>query len=335
MYKRIKVSKGNGGWGKGFTIEPTEEKNIILSVTGGGIHPVAERIAELTGGEAVDGFKTNVKDNKIAVAVIDCGGTARIGVYPMKGILTVDLLPTSPSGPLAKHINEDNFVSGVKTANVFIDDGTNDVNNSSENNNFTSDSAKQNNENNQQDASNEENSAKKQSFLIRFSKGIGNVTGTFYQAGRDSIDMLIKNILPFMAFISMLIGIINYTGVGEWLAKLMSPLAGSLIGLIILVFICTIPILSPILGPGAVISQVIGVLIGTQIGAGNVPPEFALPALFAITGQVGADFIPVGLSLGEADEKTVEVGVPAVLYSRMITGILAVIIAYFASFGLY
>lgn len=133
----------------------------------------------------------------------------------------------------------------------------------------------------------------------------------------------------------MLIGIINYTGIGEWLAKLMTPLAGSLIGLLILVFICTIPVLSPILGPGAVISQVIGVLIGTQIGAGNVPPEFALPALFAITGQVGADFIPVGLSLGEAEEKTVEVGVPAVLYSRMITGVLAVLIAYFASFGLY
>ena len=79
-----------------------------------GIHPVAERIAELTGGKAVDGFKNNVKDSRVAAAVIDCGGTARIGVYPMKGILTVDLLPTSPSGPLAKHINEDNFVSGLK-----------------------------------------------------------------------------------------------------------------------------------------------------------------------------------------------------------------------------
>ncbi|MCD8899835.1 PTS glucitol/sorbitol transporter subunit IIB [Staphylococcus gallinarum] len=334
MSNCVRVNKGNGGWGKGLTIETSEEKDIILSVTGGGIHPVAERIAELTGGKAVDGFKNNVKDSRVAAAVIDCGGTARIGVYPMKGILTVDLLPTSPSGPLAKHINEDNFVSGVKVSNIEL------IENSEEKSSATKISESENdssdNLGNVETSNNQSvESQKKESFLIKFSKGIGNVTGTFYQAGRESIDMLIKNILPFMAFISMLIGIINYTGIGQWLAKLMTPLAGSLIGLLILVFICTIPILSPVLGPGAVISQVIGVLIGTQIGAGNVPPEFALPALFAITGQVGADFIPVGLSLGEADEKTVEVGVPAVLYSRMITGVLAVIIAYFASFGLY
>ncbi|MGW7933417.1 PTS glucitol/sorbitol transporter subunit IIB [Staphylococcus xylosus] len=328
MYKSVNVTKGNGGWGEGFIIAPTEEKNTILSVTGGGIHPVAQKIADLTGAEAVDGFKNTIKDNRVAAAIIDCGGTARIGVYPMKGILTVDLLPTSPSGPLAKYINEENFVSGVKVANIELENDT-------EESKVVKKSKEVESINEKSDNQNKNENKKKSSLLIRFSKGIGSVTGTFYQAGRDSIDMLIKNILPFMAFISMLIGIINYTGIGEWLAKLMTPLAGSLIGLLILVFICTIPILSPILGPGAVISQVIGVLIGTQIGAGNVPPEFALPALFAITGQVGADFIPVGLSLGEADEKTVEVGVPAILYSRMITGVLAVLIAYFASFGLY
>src|SRR5699024_10890229 len=54
----------------------------------------------------------------------------------------------------------------------------------------------------------------KDNFLMRFSKGIGGITGTFYQAGRDSFDTLIKNLLPFMAFVSMLIGIINYTGIG-------------------------------------------------------------------------------------------------------------------------
>ncbi|WP_270445211.1 hypothetical protein [Anaeroglobus sp. AF13-6AC] len=41
------------------------------------------------------------------------------------------------------------------------------------------------------------------------------------------------------------------------------------------------------------------------------------------------------MSLGEAEPETIELGVPAVLYSRMITGPLAVLLAYAASVGLY
>jgi len=91
---------------------------LIYSVTGGGIHPVAQRIADMTGGEPFDGFKSSAPFDKIAVAVIDCGGTARVGVYPMKKVLTVDVHATSPAGPLAAFIKEDIFVSGVKPENV-------------------------------------------------------------------------------------------------------------------------------------------------------------------------------------------------------------------------
>jgi sorbitol-specific phosphotransferase system component IIBC len=45
--------------------------------------------------------------------VIDCGGTARVGVYPMKKVKTVDVHPTSPAGPLMQFITEELFVSGV------------------------------------------------------------------------------------------------------------------------------------------------------------------------------------------------------------------------------
>ena len=172
-------------------------------------------------------------------------------------------------------------------------------------------------------------------ILVTVGKAVGGVVGTLYQAGRDSIDTVIRNILPFMAFIAVLIGIINETGIGDLLAHAIEPLASSLIGLMAISIFCAIPILSPVLGPGAVNAQVVGVLLGTRIGTGDIPPQYALPALFAIDPQVGCDFIPVGLALGEAEEKTVEVGVPAVLVSRLFTGPASVVIAYFASFGLY
>ena len=172
-------------------------------------------------------------------------------------------------------------------------------------------------------------------LLVTIGKSVGGVINTLYQAGRDTIETVIRNILPFMAFIAVLIGIINESGLGDKLAHLVEPLAGNLIGLLAISIFCSIPILSPVLGPGAVIAQVVGVLLGTRIAEGDIPPQYALPALFAIDPQVGCDFIPVGLALGEAEPHTVEIGVPAVLMSRLFTGPASVLIAYAASIGLY
>jgi PTS system glucitol/sorbitol-specific IIC component len=146
---------------------------------------------------------------------------------------------------------------------------------------------------------------------------------------------VIRNVLPFMAFVTMLIGLITATGIGDLIANILSPLGNNLGGFLVLSIIVGLPFLSPVLGPGAVIAQVIGVLIGVQIGTGNIAPQFALPALFAYNVQVGCDFVPVGLALGEAKPKTIEIGVPAVLFSRQITGPIAVVIGWLFSFGLY
>ena len=113
-YRKVRIKKGPKGWGGPLVIECKPGRDLIYSVTGGGIHPLAAKLAELTGGRPFDGFKSKADFHEIAVAVIDCGGTARVGVYPMKKVPTVDIYPTSPSGPLMRFITEEYFVSGVR-----------------------------------------------------------------------------------------------------------------------------------------------------------------------------------------------------------------------------
>jgi PTS system glucitol/sorbitol-specific IIB component/PTS system glucitol/sorbitol-specific IIC component len=119
-YKKVRIKKGPKGWGGPLVIEPKPGRDLIYSVTGGGIHPLAAKIAELTGGKPFDGFRSKAAFEQIAVAVIDCGGTARVGVYPMKKVPTVDIYPTSPSGPLMRFITEEYFVSGVRPDDIEV-----------------------------------------------------------------------------------------------------------------------------------------------------------------------------------------------------------------------
>ena len=338
MYKTIKISAGDGGWGGPLTITPTEKCHTVLSVTGGGIHPVAQKIAELTGGEAVDGWKTTLPDDEIMVAVVDCGGTARCGVYPKKGIYTVNLMPAGKSGPLAMFITEDIYCSAVREKDIEVVGDAPAEAAAPAAAAAAAAPAEDKGPKTKEEAKAEiaaANEGKKQGFIVRLGKGVGYVVGQFFQAGRETIDMVIKNILPFMAFTSTILGIISASGLGNVIANTIAPLCGTLPGMLVICIICSLPFLSPILGPGAVIAQIVGTLLGAQFATGAIPARYALPALFAIDGQVGADFVPVGLSLGEAEPETIEYGVPAVLFSRIVTGPLAVLIAFAFSIGLY
>ncbi len=326
-YKSVIVSAGSGGFGGPLTLVPTEKKNKIVNITGGVISPVAIRLGEMTGCEVIDGFKTRVPEDETLVVVIDCGGTLRCGIYPQKRIFTINLNPTGPSGPLADHIKADIYVSAVKPDNIAFADGSAAP---------APAQAAEPQKKPKYDTSKKISQQQAEgSLMAKIGQFMGGIVSIFYQAGRESINTMIKTILPFMAFVSMLIGVILTTGIGDVIANLLAPLAGSPVGLVILSLICSFPFLSPFLGPGAVIAQVIGVLIGVEIGNGHIAPHLALPALFAINAQCACDFIPVGLGLAEAEAETVEVGVPSVLYSRFITGPIAVILAWAASFGLY
>lgn len=333
MYKAVKITRGSGGWGGPLVVKADEKRNKILCVTGGGIVPVAQKLADMTGCTVIDGFSTGCPDEEVLVAVVDCGGTARCGVYPKKGIYTINLMPVGQSGPLAKFIKEDIYVSAVTEDDLsYADESEAAAAPKAE-------APKAEGAPKTKAQAKEEIAAmkagKKENIITRIGKGVGSVVSKFFAAGRETIEMCIKNILPFMAFTATLLGIISASGLGNVIANTIAPLCGSLPGMLIISVVCAIPFISPILGPGAVIASVVGVLLGQQFAAGAIQPQYALPALFAIDAQVGADFVPVGLSLGEAEPETIEMGVPAVLFSRLITGPLSVLIAFAFSIGLY
>jgi PTS system glucitol/sorbitol-specific IIB component len=335
-FKAVRVDRGSNGWGGPLVIKPTAQKDKIVAVTGGGIPPLAQKLADMTGATVVDGFRAPPVEGEIAAVVIDCGGTARCGVYPRKRIPTINLTPVGQSGPLAQFITEDIYVSDVKETSLSYADETDAPIPAAAGATDLSPSVGEAAADARVETS---QAATSTSGLIGIVTSVGRVMGKavaiFFNAGRRTIDQVIRNVLPFMAFVTMLIGIILYTGIGDLLAQPMGPLANNIVGLVVLAAICGLPFLSPILGPGAVIAQVIGVaIIGPQIANGTIAPAMALPALFAYNAQVGCDFVPVGLALGEAKPKTIEIGVPAVLLSRQITGPIAVLIAYGASFFL-
>lgn len=341
-FRAIRIERGSGGFGGPLTVMPREGKDKVVFITGGGAEPdIIGKIVKLTGCTAVNGFKTSVPDEEIFLVVIDCGGTLRCGIYPQKRIPTVNIMPVGKSGPLAKFITEDIYVSAVGPDQICSADGAEVpaeaplAEKTEKAEETKAEPERKFKYSTDKKVSETLGETSKSSIIQKIGMGAGKVVNTLYQAARDAVQSMITTILPFMAFVAMLIGIIQGSGFGDWFAKLLVPLAGNGVGLIILGFICSIPVLSALLGPGAVIAQVIGTMIGVEIGKGNIAPSLALPALFAINTQCACDFIPVGLGLAEAEPETVEVGVPSVLYSRFLVGVPRVLVAWIASIGLY
>ena len=337
-YRAIRVEKGSGGFGGPLTIQGTEKKNKVMYITGGGVAPeILPKIVELTGLEPVNGFKTSAPEDELALVIIDCGGTLRCGLYPKKRIPTININPVGKAGPLAQFIKEDIYVSGVTNANISLADPAEaaaattetaaDAPAEAEEKKGGIDTSKKLSE--QMAESGNGN------MLAKIGLGAGKVVATFNQAARDAVQTAINTLLPFMAFVSMLIGIINGTGFGTFFSGILQPLLGSIPGLLVLGIICSIPGLSAILGPGAVISQILGGIMGAEIAAGRISPSLALVGLFALNCHAACDFIPVGLGLAEAETETVEVGVMSVMYSRFITSWVRVLLAVVFSIGMY
>src|SRR5215212_2675176 len=185
-FRAVRIERGTQGWGGPLVIQPTAEKDKVVAVTGGGIPEVAQRIADLAGAEVVDGFRAPPPESEIAAVIVDCGGTARAGVYPRKRIPTISLADESEAAA-AQEGDGDGRSTVASPFGAASGPGAAAAAQQDMGGGFTG-------------------------FIARFGRAMGGIVGILFQSGRQSIDTVIRNVLPFMAFVTMLIGIITASG---------------------------------------------------------------------------------------------------------------------------
>lgn len=346
-YRSIRIVSGDGGFGGPLVITPTPEKHTVIYMTGGNREPEPlARILGLSGMQAVNLGKDSCPEEEVSLAIVDCGGTLRCGIYPKKGIPTVNIRATGKSGPLAQYITEDIYVSAVTSEEVSL---ANEEWSDYESDLIDTSFEEQSSASEQTTAQAKGVSAQANGVIekaessadSRLSQALGpviavsKVISIFQQSARDAVRTCLEMILPFMGFAALFIGICRGSGLTEFLAGLMKPMSASVLGLLAIGIICSIPGLSAVLGAGATAAQVFAAVIGELIATGGIMPALALPALFAINCQCACDFIPVGLGMTEAKKETTQVGIAAVTMSRFLTGWIRVLIALVFSIGLY
>ena len=359
-YRSIKIVSGDGGYGGPLTITPTPEKHTVIYLTGGGREPEPlAKILALSGMDAVNMSSESCPEEKVALAIIDCGGTLRCGIYPKKRIPTVNIMATGKSGPLAQYITEDIYVSAVTSAEVFPaeessagdnraagdkDIASKEAGPMAAENREAGDkstaaaedfSAAAHNNSARAAHNNSTHAASRFNLLLEPVVAVSRIISVFQQSAREAVRTCLEMILPFMGFAALFIGICRGSGITQFLAGLMKPMGGSVSGLLALGIICSIPGLSAVLGAGATAAQIFAAVIGDLIATGSIAPYLALPALFAINCQCACDFIPVGLGMTEAKPGTTQVGIAAVTISRFMTSWIRILIAIVFSVGLY
>lgn len=165
-------------------------------------------------------------------------------------------------------------------------------------------------------------------IILKISGVCGRVIEMLIDGAAKSVNIVITSIIPAFAFISLLVGIVQYTGIADGVAEIMGPRLGTIFGILIIGIIISIPVISPIIAAGAAFPGVCSAILGAMLISGDLQPAMALPALFAIDAACACDFIAPGLALGEAEKETIFVAYPAVMCSHLICAPIAILIAY-------
>ncbi|ECA8884865.1 PTS sorbitol transporter subunit IIB, partial [Salmonella enterica] len=188
----VLIPPGPGGYGKGLWL-PVASGKKVLSLTGREIHPVAIEIGALTESEVVNGFSDIPPDNDILCVVINCAGSLRCGLYPQKGIPTINVLPTWRAGPLAQFISEDNYVSGVTIEQLVLVDTAEAPDGEPEPVSVTAPRIITT-------PPPARGAEKLVRMVERTGTAVGHVIALLFAASREAVDVSLRNVIPFMAF---------------------------------------------------------------------------------------------------------------------------------------
>ena len=164
-----------------------------------------------------------------------------------------------------------------------------------------------------------------------FGKALKAMGSFFVKVGKKIFPVL-KKMAPSALLGSVFFIALFWTGLGDIIGKELAALTGPVPALFIIFAACLIPAVSPVLGPGLLIAVAAGILTGEQIAEKAVTPVLALAALLSVDTQLGGSFIPPGLVLGENERETISAGVAGIVFTRLITVPVAVLLACLFSF---